>query len=137
MNPEIIKLENDIKVFFITATSFPEGILEAHQKLHAMVPYSINRKYLGISRPENGKIVYKAAVEEGQRGEAERYKCDTLILKKGNYISLIINDYKKDLQRIEQAFLQLLSYPDLDPEGYCVEWYMSDEKTVTCMIRLR
>ena len=51
------------------AKSFPEGILEAHQTLHALVPYSQNRKYFGISRPENGNIVYKAAAEELIEGE--------------------------------------------------------------------
>jgi hypothetical protein len=32
--------DNDIKVFYVTATSFPNGILAPHQKLHALIPFS-------------------------------------------------------------------------------------------------
>jgi hypothetical protein len=71
-----------------------------------------------------------------KEGEAEKLNCKTLVLKKGKYISLTVNDYMKDLSSIEQAFKQLLSYPGLDPQGYCVEWYLN-EIVVKCMIRLK
>ena len=129
-------IDNDIKVFYVTAKSFPEGIMEAHEKLHSLVPFSTNRRYFGISRPENGVIVYKAAAAEINEGEAEKLNLDTLILKKGKYISLMINDYMKDIQAIERAFKKLLSHPGLDPQGYCVEWYLSS-KDVRCMVRLK
>ena len=58
---EPINLENDITVLYVEATSFPDGIAESHQKLHTIVPFSDDRKYFGISRPENGVIAYKAA----------------------------------------------------------------------------
>ncbi len=132
---ETITLDNDIKVFFITAKSFPDGIMDAHKKLHALVPLSADRKFFGISRPENGVIAYKAAAEEINQGEAEKLNCDTIVLKKGKYISLTIKDYMKDIQSIGRAFKKLLSYPGLDPNGYCVEWYLNG-KDVKCMIRL-
>lgn len=129
-------LEKDIKVFYVTASSFPQGVLAAHQHLHSMVPFSTKRGYFGISRPENGgEIVYKAATEETFHGEAEQYKCDTLILKKGKYIQTVVKDYTKDIQSIGRAFGKLLEQPGLDPQGYCVEWYLND-KDVKCMIRL-
>ena len=37
-------LEKDIKVFYVTATSFPQGIGEAAQKLHSLFPFSAERK---------------------------------------------------------------------------------------------
>ena len=133
---ETIFQEHDIKVFYITATSFPDGIQAAHEELHALVPFSTDRKYFGISRPgNNGPIIYQAAAEEIKKGEAEKLNCDTLILKKGKYISLTIYDYIKDLQSISKAFQQLLTTPGLDPQGYCIEWYVSN-KDVKCMIRL-
>jgi len=133
---ETTTLDNDIKVFYITAKSFPDGVLDAHNKLRALVPFTTGRKYFGISRPENGGIVYKAAAEEIKQGEAEKLNCDTLVLKKGKYICLTINDFMKDTQSVGRAFRELLSYPDLDPQGYCVEWYLND-KDVKCMIRLK
>lgn len=133
---EIKTIDNDIRVFYITASSFPDGVLAAHQKLHALVPFSKDRKYYGISRPENEDgIVYRAAAEEMSAGEAEKFNCETLVLKKGKYISMVVHDYMKDLQSIGKAFSQLLDYPGLDPQGYCVELYLNDQD-VDCMIRL-
>ncbi len=97
---DTITFDNDIKVFYITAKSFPDGIMESHKKLHELVPFSADRKYFGISRPENGVIVYRAAAEEKENGEAEKLMCDSLILKKGKYISMTINDFMKDIPAI-------------------------------------
>ena len=134
---ETLTIDNDIIVFYITAKSFPDGITEAHQKLHSLVPFSTNRKYFGVSRPEeNGSIVYRAAAEELYPGEGQKFHCDTLVLKKGKYICLTVEDCMKDLQSIDRAFKELLSYPGLDPQGYCVEWYLNN-KDLKCMIRLK
>jgi hypothetical protein len=134
---EKIRIEKDINVFYVTAKSFPEGIQEAHQKLHSLIPFSNDRKYFGISRPEQGSgIIYRAAAEELEQGEAERLKLETLVLKKGDYMSITIKDYAKDIMSIDRAFKELLALPDLDPKGYCVEWYYHG-KDVRCMIRLK
>ncbi|HMH23581.1 MAG TPA: hypothetical protein VK563_17465 [Puia sp.] len=132
---QTMTLEKDINVFCVTASSFPDGILEAHQKLHSLVPFSLERKYFGLSRPENGIIVYKAAAQELQPGEGEKLNCETLVLKEGNYIDRTIHDYMKNIPEIGKTFQELLQTPGLDPQGYCVEWYISD-KDVRCMIRL-
>jgi hypothetical protein len=134
---ETLKLDNDIKVFYVTAETFPEGIPDATNKLHQLFPFSKERKIFGLSRPENnGKIVYRAAAEELEPGEAEKFNCETLIIKKGKYVSLVVNDFREDVLSIDRAFKQLLKEPNLDPQGYCVEWYANDKEAVTCMIRL-
>ena len=129
-------LNKDVKVFYVTAKSFPEGIPEAHEKLHTLVPYSNNRRYYGISYPINGVIVYKAAAEELHDGEAEKFKCETFVLKSGNYISEIVTDYANDLQRVNKIFDEFIHRPDIDPNGCCVERYVN-EKDVQCMVRLK
>ena len=134
---ETVRIENDIAIFYVTAKTFPAGVLDAHNTLHAMVPFSSKRKYFGVSRPENdGNIVYRAGTEETRANEGNEYNCDTLVLKKGNYISLTVADFREDPQRIGEAFQILLTHPDLDPQGYCVEWYMNDREEVKCMIRM-
>jgi len=132
---EKITIENDIKVFIVTAESFPEGIKEAFNKLNEKIPLSSVKRIFGLSRPENGIIVYKAAAEVNDTNEAEKIISDTLVIKKGNYISRTIHDYMKDLPAIGKSFKELLSNPGIDREGYCVEWYVS-QKEVKCMIRL-
>ena len=131
---ETTTFDNDIKVFYVTAKSFPDGIEEAHKKLHELLP-SMDRRYFGVSRPEDGVIVYRAAAEEKEEGEAEKLNLDTLILKKGKYISKTIKDFMQNIPEIGKTFQDLLKNPDIDPEGYCVEWYYND-KDVKCMVRL-
>lgn len=132
-----IRFDKDVKVFYVNAKSFPEGIQEAHQKLHSLIPFSKDRKYFGVSRPEQGDgIIYRAAAEELEPGEAESLRLESLVLKKGDYVSITIKDYAKDIMSIDRAFKELLALPDLDPQGYCVEWYYN-EKDVKCMIRLQ
>jgi predicted transcriptional regulator YdeE len=134
---ETIKIDDDIKVLYVTAKTFPGGIPDAVAKLHQLIPFSKERNIFGLSRPENGgEIVYRAAAEEMEEAEAEKLGCGTLIIKSGNYISLTVNDFRKDVIRIDKAFKQLLNQPGLDPQGYCVEWYATDQEAVKCMIRL-
>jgi hypothetical protein len=134
---ETVKIEKDIKVLYVTAKTFPGGIPDAVAKLHKLFPFSGERKIFGLSRPEDGgEIVYRAAAEEMEDGEAEKLGCETLIIKRGNYISLTVNDFRKDVMLIDKAFKELLKQPALDPQGYCVEWYATGEEAVKCMIRL-
>jgi len=133
---EIFTLDNDVKVFCETAKSFPDGILKAHEELRAIIPFSAERRYFGISGPnEKGVIIYNAATEEIYQGEAEELGCETFIIESGRYISMLIHDYTNDVQTILNAFQKLSAYPDIDPEGYSIEFYLN-EKDVRCMIRL-
>ena len=130
-------LEKDIRAFYITADSFPEGILPAHQKLHALVPFSLERKYFGISFPdETGKISYKASAEELYESESAKYNLPVFVIKKGNYTSIVLRNYREDITSISKAFDQLLHNPDIDPKGACVEWYIN-ENDMRCMVRLK
>lgn len=133
----IFTSDHDISVMYVTAASFPEGVLAAHRQLHSLIPFTTDRRYFGLSRPEKGTdIVYRAAAEELESGEAAKLHLETIVLKKGRYVSLDISDYMTDVTAIGRAFNELLSQPGLDPQGYCVEWYVSN-KDVKCMIRLK
>ena len=132
---ETITLDKDIKVLYVTAEFFPDGIMDAYKKLSGLISSPRERKYFGLSRPENGIIVYKAAAEDTTEGEAERLNLETMMINKGNYICETINDFMKDLPAIGKTFEKLITHPDIDPEGYCVEWYLN-EKDVRCMVRV-
>jgi hypothetical protein len=132
---ETVTFDKDFKVMYVIAASFPNGVLAAHQQLHSLIPFSDTRKYFGISRPENGTIIYKAGAEELKSGEAEELNLETLTLKKGNYLSVFVHDYMKDVPAIGKTFDLLTAQPGIDPQGYCVEIYLND-KYAQCMIRL-
>lgn len=128
-------LDDDLHLLCIRATSFPEGVLAAHQQLHGKFPEMGDRRYFGISRPENGVIVYKAAAEALHPGEAEKLSCETFTLPKGEYISERIDNFMSDIPRIRKTFEHLLSDPRIDPNGCCVEMYLGLHD-LRCMVRI-
>ena len=133
---EIFFLSEDVKVFYLTAESFPAGVLAAFQKLHSLIPDSLGRTTFGISHADkNGNIIYKAAVEESFEGEGEKPGCEMFVIKKGEYISITIKDIMKDIPSIGKAFKGLLSDQRIDPNGACVEKYLN-ANDVQCMIKL-
>jgi hypothetical protein len=132
---ERIKIKSDIKVFCVQADSFPEGVQKAHQALHTFVPFSDQRNYFGLSRMENGKIIYIAAAEEFAAMEFARHGLQQLTVPAGEYQCIVVTDFMKNITKIGAAFDRLIQLPDIDPEGYCVKWYVSD-KDVRCMVRV-
>ena len=131
-------IDKDITAAYVTASSFPDGIMAAHQQLHKIVPFTTARKYLGLSRPEgNGGIVYRAAAEVLSNEKIAQWQLDTYTISQGTYYSLTITNYMDDLPAIGRAFRQILARPDIDhDDGMCVEWYVS-QKDVQCMVKVK
>lgn len=131
---ENYSLENDLKVFCVKARSFPDGIKQAFLTLEEMLPTTDGRIFFGLSYMEDGVIVYKAAVLEAYEGEGEENGCETFTIKKGEYLTETITDWRKKAERIGYAFETLLADPRLDTTFPCVEWYRDPD--VMCMIRI-
>lgn len=110
--------------------------MDAHNKLQNIVPFVAGRNYFGLSRPENGAIMYKAAAEVLNVNEAALLNLEQIVLKKGNYVYIDIPDFMQHLPLIAETFSKLLAHPNIDPQGYCVEWYLN-AKDVKCMVRLK
>lgn len=133
---ELYLLENDIRIFYVEADSFPAGIGKAHEALYGLAKDIRTRTRYGVSRPDpTGTIRYKAGTAETYGGEGKRLGCKTLLIKAGTYKSLCILNYSTRSESIGEAFEKILREPDLDPQGYCVEVYEGDN-SVRCMVRL-
>lgn len=129
-------LDRDVTVFYVQAESFPLGIMDAFQKLHTLLPSQELRNFYGVSNVNDKKvIIYKAAVEELYKGEAQKHGCETYNIRMGDYISLTITDFRKTPQSIGKAFEELLANPNIDPNGACIEQYFN-YTDVKCMVRL-
>jgi hypothetical protein len=136
MAMESYELVKDIMVMYVPAASFPEGISAAFENLENRLPTKTGRTLFGISWPDkNGKILYKAAIEEKYKGEGEKYGLDTFTIKKGIYTSELIKNYKKDLSQIGATFQKLLKHPELDTNACCLEWYKTSDD-VLCLVKL-
>lgn len=134
---EQFSLTNDLTVFCVTADSFPDGVQKAHQSLHALISYTPERQYFGLSWPApNGNLIYKAAAEELIPEELSKHGLEQKVIPKGQYLCMEIHDFMKDIPAIGKAFQQLIADPRIDPDGFCIEWYLSDN-AVRCMVKMR
>lgn len=133
---EPYKLDRNIRLICIPASSFPDGVAAAHQKLHSLLPATQRRTIFGVSWPDGkGSLIYKACAEETYPGETENLGGETFIVKKGDYISILIHDFMSNMSAFGTAFQELCSDPRIDPQGAAIEMYLS-EKDVRCMVRL-
>jgi predicted transcriptional regulator YdeE len=132
---ETTTIENEKSVMYIEAASFPNGVGAAHEKLHGIVPFSVQREYYGISWMEQGKTRYLAAVGELHETEAEKYALEKFTIKKGSYICDTVHDFMKHIPAIGECFQRMLVDPRIDPQGYCLEIYEGDD--VRCLVKLQ
>lgn len=129
-------LEEDVKVFCVPAVSFPDGIKPAFDKLKALTASLADRDLFGISYAAAGSvIIYKAAAQQLFECEGEKYGCEVMVLKKGEYLTETIRNWEEDVSRIGKTFQQLLADPSIDQKSFCVEWY-KNKTDVMCMVRL-
>jgi hypothetical protein len=127
-------LGEDIHVVCLRADRFPEGIEAAHEALHEKFPAEA-RQFFGISRPDqSGTIIYKAAVEETDSGEADRLGLERFTILRGSYNTYYIKDFPNHPGAIKSSFDLLIGQAEADPNGYCIEWYIG-ENDVKCMVR--
>lgn len=134
---ETFVFENDIKVYCLTAKSFPDGVKEVYDHLHALYPPENGRTYFGISYPDGkGSLVYKAAVQLNKDDEEPSDWFEPFTIKKGTYLSQDIKNFMDDVQSIGRLFQQMIKDPRIDPNGYCLEMYLNPND-VRCMVRMK
>ena len=133
---ETLYLNNDVHVFYITVKSFPTGITDAFKALENLDPSICERPFYGIfHEDENGNMIYRAAVEERYKGEAETYGCNTFVISHGNYLAVTIKHFMKRIEVIPEAFDLLGKQPGIDVSFPAIEWYRNEEEVV-CMVKL-
>ncbi len=133
---EHYQLENDLTLFYAKANTFPEGVMDAYQRLHEWVKTPDTRNIYGISYFIPGGIEYLAAAVEEYPGEGAVLGCETYLLPAGTYISEYVEDFRTDMGVFTRIFNEMTSRPDIDPQGCCVEMYIG-EHSVRCMVRLK
>lgn len=133
---ETLYLKNDVHVLYVPVKSFPTGIIDAFKVLENLHPSICERPFYGIfHEEENGRVIYKAAVEEHYKGEAETYACGTFVIPKGNYLAVTITHFMKTIEAIPEAFQLLEQQPEADVSFPFIEWYRNEEEVV-CMVKL-
>ena len=127
-------LKNDIKLFGVRVETFPSGVGEAFETLAKTISEQYDRSYYGLSQMSDEGIVYRAAAEEKNEGEAEKYKYERFTVDKGEYLIMVIKDWRKNLECIKDVFGELMRDKQYDNTKPCIEWYKDDEEML-CMVK--
>jgi len=59
---------------------------------------------------------------------------ELFIIPKGNYIYKDVPDFMKNIPQIGAVFQELIADPGIDPNGFCLEWYLN-ENDCRCMVK--
>ncbi|MGL5892625.1 MAG: hypothetical protein ACRC3B_22220 [Bacteroidia bacterium] len=127
--------ENDIALVCAKAASFPDGVMDAFQRLHKVAAPTDGRNYFSVSwLNAEGKIEYMAGATELYAGEIEQRDFVNFTIPAGAYLYIDIHNFMKDIPAIGNAFQQLLALPQTAQDTVCVEWYVNDN-LCRCMVK--
>lgn len=132
---KVIRLEKARKVFGLQVKTFPEKVGEAFDILSKQIPNGLERSYYGISWIEGTTIVYYAAAEQKEEGEAAKYNAREFTIDSGNYLCEELFEWMKKTESIKDIFERMMSDPRVDKTKPAVEWYKSDQE-MWCMIKI-
>jgi hypothetical protein len=132
---ETIKIKENISAFGFRVHTFPNGIKDAFDTLMNLVPDGIDRTYYGISYMNGDEVVYHAAVQELNPGEAERYNCERYTIQKGEYKADRVHQWMKKVHTIKDIFEDMLKDDCPLEDRPAIEWYLNDDEMI-CMIRV-
>lgn len=120
---EIQTIPADLKLFYLEADTFPEGIKPAFEKLEKLMPPRQGRQCFGIYLETPEGISYKAAALETEDGEGARLGCKYFIVEKGEYLCQTILDWQSKLDAIGPTFENMLQDKRAAPNTPCIEYY--------------
>jgi hypothetical protein len=125
----------DIKLFYVEADSFPEGIKPAFAKLEKLMPASPGRQCFGIYQETPDGISYKAAALETEDGEGARLGCSYFTIEKGEYLAETIIDWQSRIESIGPTFEAMLKDDLALKNTPCIEYYKSMQELV-CLVKM-
>lgn len=128
-------LKNDLSVFGVPVTTFPNGIGEVFDSLIRLIPDGLNRSYFGISKMDGEEITYIAAAEQKENGESEKFRCNNYLIEGGEYFVIEVKDWRSKTDSIKNVFGEMMQDPYTDKSKPCVEWYRTDIE-MWCMMKV-
>lgn len=132
---ETMVIDRELNLAALEPVPFPDGIAGAFVALDTLFPEKQRLKY-GLSRRDtDGQIAYQAAVGL-LPGEHHPDGLMKIVLHSGKYAYFDIPDFMNHISWIGEAFQKLTALDDIDPKGYCIEWY-TGTRDVRCMVRLK
>jgi len=126
--------QEDTPVFCVTALNGRQGAADAMATLKSLLPHDSRRHAYGLYWPGKDGGTYKAAMSKLE-GDPAIESGEVFTIKNGPYNSFYITDYRSQPGAVDRAFEILRGQHEVDPEGYCLEWYVN-EHDVKCLVPL-
>lgn len=126
--------QEDTPVFCLTSPNGRQGIDEAMTALKSLLPADGRRHFYGIFWPGRDGGTFKVAASRLD-SDPEAEHLGTFIIQNGPYNSFYLTDYRSQPGLVEKTFEILRGQHEVDPEGYCLEWYVN-EHDVKCLVPL-
>lgn len=127
--------QEDLPVICITATGGRDGGADAMATLRNRLPENERRQFFGIFWPGRDGGTYKAAASTFDSDGDALEGLGHFTIRNGPYNGFYIKDYKSQPGTVAKAFDLLRGEHEVDPDGYCLEWFVNDED-VKCMVPL-
>lgn len=133
---QILQLPEPMLTYGLAADTFPEGIQQAHERLHRLLPAHKQRNYFGLSWPYDGQIIYLAATTAVAGENLATGGLQVKEITAGAYLYIDVPFYNQHPEQIGMAIRKLIADERIDPAGFCIEWYL-DGGLCRCMVRMQ
>ena len=114
-----------MSVWAVRSLAFPSGIPAAWSRLESIYPPRPGRRFYGLTRVENGREVYYAAVEQQTVAGGSPGRLLSLEVDGGRYARVKLFDWPEHTERIAGIFAELESAYPVRPGGFFIEFYRS------------
>ena len=120
----------DLKLMYVQASSFPDGIQDAWDKLEKTLDTMKGRKFYGTSHYENGKMIYRACVIPVDDAEVLKLGLKTFTVPPGEYAAAKLMNWSSQIQKIREIFTELNNNYSANPDLPNIEFYKSSKELI-------
>ena len=131
---ETIQILQPIQLFIKEVKNFPEEKYATLKQLESHLKGGERSKKFGVATTgsKNKPFKYWAGIAFS-KDHPEPAGLTSFEVPQGTYLMEKVNDFKSDKTAIFNTFHKLLSYPQAEQSGYCVEIY-NDDGSVSCLL---
>ena len=132
---ETYEIAAPILVIAEIAEDFGKGIGEAFVRLAEKLDNKgQKRDSYGILLKEEDGMNYYAAYTELYEGEAIEKSLPSFTISSGNYFSIQVKEWNKNILHIGPTFDQILKSGKVDTSSPCIEFYKTEEELI-CIVK--
>lgn len=125
-----IKKLGELKLMYVEAESFPDGIKDSWDKLGKLLGTMEGREFYGISKCLGTTIMYRACVIPIDDDEPKRLGLESMIIPSSNYATKKLMNWSSQIPMFGTIFNELYSKHSANNDLYAIEYYKSPDEVI-------